>query len=130
MNFTLQLEKYGFTEYKPFDVQLMRIDPEVRKLCEQNKCGYYGKSHMCPPAIKGIEEWKQEMQSFENAVMVTKAYPTQGSFDIKGMFEGATDFGKTLSNLKQDIEEQYPEKRKMIFVLRKAISFYILELRA
>ena len=114
MSFTLQLEKYNITEYKPFDVRLMRIDQEVRNLCEQNKCGQYGKNHMCPPAIKGIEEWKQEIQSFQNAVIVTKVYPTKSSFDMKGMLEGATDFGKTLSNLKQDIEEQYLEKRKMI----------------
>ena len=114
MNFDLHLEKYNFTEYKPFDVRLMRIDQEVRNLCEQNKCGYYGKNHMCPPEIKGIEEWKQEILSFKNAVIVTKFYPTKSSFDMKGMFEGASDFGKTLSSVKQDIEEHFPEKRKMV----------------
>ncbi|MBN1848557.1 MAG: DUF2284 domain-containing protein [Deltaproteobacteria bacterium] len=114
MNFDLHPEKYDFTEHKPFEVGLIRFDQRVRELCQQNKCGHYGKNHMCPPAIKEMVEWKQEIQSFENAVIVTKLYPTKGSFDMKGMLEGAREFGKTLGRLKEDMEKDYPQKRKMV----------------
>jgi predicted metal-binding protein len=114
MNFKLNLEKYDFTEYKPFDVGLIRFDQVVRNLCRQNKCGQYGKNHMCPPAIKDMDEWKQDILSFKNAVIVTKVYPTKSSFDMKGMLEGARDFSKTLGRIKEDIEKDYPLERKMV----------------
>ena len=111
MSFELDLEKYDFKEYKEFNTNLIRIDQAVRDMCRQNACGQYGKNHMCPPAIKDIEEWKTDILSYENAVMVTKVYTTESSFDMKAMFEGIADFQKTLVGLKEKIVKQFPEKR-------------------
>ena len=68
MNVALPLEKYGFTEYREFDINLITIDQTVRDLCKQNTCGQYNRNHMCPPAIKGIEEWKEEISSWQDAI--------------------------------------------------------------
>jgi len=106
LDFELDLEKYLFTEHKEFDVTMIRIDQKVREMCEQNKCGFYGRNHMCPPAIKCIEEWAKEIFLFKSAVIVTKAYPTKSSFDMRAMFEGLVDFRKTLLELKEDVGAQ------------------------
>ena len=111
MNVELPLDKYNFKEYKEFDINLITIDQAVRDLCKQNTCGQYNRNHMCPPAIKGIDEWKEEILSYTNAVLVSKVYPTQGGFDFKAWFEGIADFQKTLAGLKEDVEAQFPEKR-------------------
>jgi predicted metal-binding protein len=111
MDCDLHLEKYGFKEYREFDIGLIRIDQGVRDLCKQNTCGQYNRNHMCPPAIKGIEEWKEEICSYTNAVLVSKVYPTHGGYDFKAWFEGIRDFQKTLVTLKEDLEAQCPDKR-------------------
>jgi len=111
MSFELHLEKYNFKECKEFDLSSIRIDQAVRNLCRQNACGQYGKNHMCPPAIKDIEEWKKEILSYKNGVIVTKVYQTKNSFDMEAMFEGMADFQKTLVRLKEDLRDEFPEKR-------------------
>ena len=70
------LEKYHFKELKEFDVGMIIFDPLVRKLCEQNVCGHFGKNHMCPPAVIEIDAWRNEITSYQNAAIVTKVYPT------------------------------------------------------
>ena len=111
MEVELQLKNYGLTEYKEFDIGLINIDQAVRDLCKQNTCGQYNRNHMCPPAIKGIEEWKEEICSYTHAVLVSKAYPTQGGLDFKAWFEGMRDFQKILVGVKEDVEARFPEQR-------------------
>lgn len=97
-------------EYGRVDVKTITIVPGVRELCRQNACGYYGKNHMCPPAIKGIEEWKEEIFSFEHAFVVTKVFPTKNRFDVKAMHEGGVNFENTLRTIRDDADKRYPEK--------------------
>ena len=110
MDFDLTSEKYGFREHREFDPALITIDPAVRGMCKQNACGQYGKNHMCPPAIKDIDEWKKEIDVFKEAVIVTKVYNVESSFDFKSMLDGMADFQKTLLKLKKDIAVKLPEK--------------------
>ena len=114
MDFELHLEKYDFKEYEEFDVHLVRFDQVVRDICSQNACGHYGKNHMCPPAIKDIKEWKKEITSYENAVIVTKVYQTKNKFDMKSMFEGIVDFQNTLIRLKEDLADEFPKKKVLL----------------
>ncbi|MGD9212604.1 MAG: DUF2284 domain-containing protein [Desulfobacteraceae bacterium] len=101
-------------EYRHISIDIIPIDPKLRKYCEQNACGSFGKNHMCPPAVKEIREWKQEIHSFEQAVLISKVYSTKSSFDLKAMHNGAVDFEKSLRNIKEAYEEQCPEKRIML----------------
>lgn len=111
MGLELYIENYGFDEYSRFDLSLIRIDQEIRELCKQNTCRQYDNNHMCPPAVMDLEEWKKEIGSYKNAVLVTRIYPTKSSFDLKGMLEGAKDFQKTLIKLREDITNEYPKIR-------------------
>jgi len=114
MSFELHLEKHNFKEYKTFDVNLIRFDQVVRNICAQNACGQYGKNHMCPPAIKDIREWEEEILSYKNAMIVTKVYQTKNKFDMKSMLAGIVDFQKTLIGLKEDLAAQFPGKRHLV----------------
>lgn len=91
-------------EYKLFDKNMISIDPEVRELCKANACGHYGRNHMCPPAVQGIEKWRQEIMSFGQTVLVSKVYSIKDSFDLKGMHKGAGNFEKTLRQIKEAVQ--------------------------
>lgn len=67
--------------------------------------------HMCPPAIKSIKVWKEEICSYTNAILVSKVYLTHSGYDFKAWFEGIRDFQKTLVGVKDDFEAQCPDKR-------------------
>ena len=95
------LQDNNIHEFNQFDIKLIKFEPKVRNLCEQNSCGSFKRNHMCPPAVDSIEKWKNTIQSFEKAVMVTKVYLTKSSFDIKAMQGGLRKFEKTLENIKK-----------------------------
>lgn len=114
MNFKFDTEKYGFNEQREFDVTLITVDQCVRDFCRDNACGQYGTNYMCPPAIKGIEEWKEDIYSYEKGWIVTKAYPTNGPFDIKTWLEAMADFQKRLIRFKKDIHKERPEQRLLL----------------
>jgi len=101
-------------EHKLFDKNIIPINPEVREFCKQNACGQYGKNHMCPPAVKGIEEWKQEIMSFGQTVLVSKVYQTNGSFDLKGMQKAGVNFEKTLRKIKEEVKIQFQGNKTMV----------------
>lgn len=104
------LSEYGLTEVLAFNPEKIKITPDVRKMCEQNSCGQYGRNYMCPPFIKSLDECEKEIRSFNNAVIFTGAYPIKNSFDFEGMMDAAADFGKTIQKMKKTVKERYPDK--------------------
>ncbi len=114
MSFEHHLDKYNFKEYKRCDVNSIRFDPVVRKICSQNACGHYAKSHMCPPAIKDVKEWKKEILSYKNAVIVAKVYQTKNKSDMKSMLEGIVDFQETLIGLKDDLADEFHGEKYLV----------------
>lgn len=115
MDLDFIFDGYGFKEHREFDPGLITIDPVVREMCRQNACGQYGKNHMCPPAIKDIDAWKKDIEAFKQAVIVTKVYALESSFDFKSMMDGIADFQKMLIRLKKDNAAQFPDRE--IFLL-------------
>ena len=114
MGIVFNLEKYNFNEQKEIDVSLITVDQAVREICKQNKCGQYGTNHMCPPAIKSITDWKEEILVYQKALIVTKVYPTAGSFDLKTWLESMADFQKILLRVKRDFQKKFPEKNILL----------------
>ena len=107
-------KKYEFNEHKEFDVNLIIIDPGVRDMCKANACGQYGTNHMCPPALKDIDAWKKEINTYKEGLIITKIYSTNGPFDINTWLEAMADFQKRLIRLKKDILKDTPEQRLLL----------------
>ena len=105
--------KYNFKEIKEFDLSLIRFDIAVRKMCEQNICGKYGNNHMCPPGVKGMEQWKEDILLFEKGMVVTKVYPLKRKYDMNAMLEGIKDFQKTLLTCREDVHSRFPEMKTL-----------------
>lgn len=66
--------------------------PELRKLCEMNSCGAYGKNYTCPPHIGQIDDLIEKMKTYDTAVIFRAVYQLEDSFDIEGMNEGSAKF--------------------------------------
>lgn len=45
-----------------------------RKSCEQNVCGCHGTTWGCPPGVGTIDECRDEMKSYKNAVVIHRRY--------------------------------------------------------
>ena len=93
-----------FTDMKEVPSTGITLRKEVRDLCKQNTCGYYGKNWTCPPAVPPLSTFKERFGLFDTFLVVYQVYPTQGSFDWKGMMAGAVLFKKNLQDMKTALE--------------------------
>lgn len=71
----------------------------VRKACEQNHCGCWGKTWACPPGCGSLEELKATCTQYDNILIMTKVINLKDSFDLESMNLGRNDFTQYLRQL-------------------------------
>ena len=98
-----------FENSKAIPTAKITLEDSVRKMCEQNTCGQYGKNWTCPPNIKSVDEFRQEISSFDTCLVVYQVYDVKNSFDWRGMMAGAKDFNHRLFKLKKKIDTVHPD---------------------
>ena len=81
------------------EVERMVFDPELRKRCESNYCGNYGKNHMCPPLLGASDDLIARARQFKYAVAFNKVYPLLDSYDYEGMTLGQKSFKDDLQKI-------------------------------
>jgi predicted metal-binding protein len=80
------LEK-GAKNSSIIEVSGIYFDPELRKACEQNYCGNFGKNWTCPPLCGEVEDLIKKAKQFSHAVLFQTIYNLEDSYDIEGMSE-------------------------------------------
>ncbi len=98
-----------FDNTKTIPFSKVAFSSEVRKLCEQNMCGNFGKSWTCPPAVESTEELHRQLLQFNQVIIVNKVYALADSFDWEGMKSGAEDFQSKILKLKKVIRKENPD---------------------
>ena len=63
------------------------FDEGVRYACEQNYCGRYGKSWMCPPGVGEPENMSEGLLTYKNVFVFTTKHDIEDSYDVEGMAE-------------------------------------------
>ncbi|MFZ7120105.1 MAG: DUF2284 domain-containing protein [Eubacteriaceae bacterium] len=95
-----------FSNYHEIPVKNIKIEDEVRKLCEQNYCGNYNKIWTCPPAVGTIDETRKIVEKYDSFLLVYEVYNVKNSFDMQGMMEGVSDFKEKLQKIKKEISKE------------------------
>ena len=98
-----------FDHFKDIPVASVPFSPEVRKMCEQNACGNYGKCWTCPPAVGAYDALLSQKAGFQRFVVVDKVYALEDSFDWEGMVQSARDFQSRILEIKKTIQKDCPE---------------------
>ena len=90
---------YPICEFTQIVPQHIPFSESVRKACEQNACGCYGKYWSCPPGAGSLEENKQRLLKYKNAFVYTTKHQLEDSFDTDGMENGRKQHSKIDSAL-------------------------------
>ncbi len=75
--------------------------PELRKACEENYCGNYGRNWKCPPHVGEINQLIAQAKTYQTALIFQKIYPLEDSFDFEGMMTAGADFRNILHEIGQ-----------------------------
>lgn len=83
-------------------VTRIEFEPEFRKLCEQNSCGMYGRSWMCPPCVGPVDELIARAKSYRTALIYQTVDSLEDSYDFEGMMAA----GRRMNALAQRIRTE------------------------
>ncbi len=78
----------------------VRTDAVFRKMCEQNLCGNYGRSWMCPPDAGPIEELMAEVRTFSHILVYQTVGELEDSYDFEGMMEAGARHNRVVCRIR------------------------------
>ncbi len=87
-----EIFRAGFQDSGVTDTAALRFYPEIRAVCEENRCRGYGGSWACPPAVGSLEECRERVLSFEKLQLFSKAYLMTDSMDFSTVGRAMKDF--------------------------------------
>lgn len=60
----------GFSHVGELDVDTIELKPEVRAMCNADKCNSYDKNWSCPPACGTLEECGQKIHKYKKGILL------------------------------------------------------------
>jgi len=78
---------YPVWEHAMISPKDITFSENVRKACEVNYCGRYGKCWTCPPGAGDWQVLRDHFREYEHAFVFTTKYDLEDSFDVEGMDE-------------------------------------------
>lgn len=91
----------------------IKYSPEFRRLCEQNKCGHYGKNWMCPPAVGPYEELKARASCCKEGLVFQTIHRLSHSRDRKGLREAFKAHDEALQRIIAHLRDKYRIKEML-----------------
>ncbi len=73
---------YGYGSAAVSDIV---FDVNLRKACEANYCGCYGRNYACPPFSGTPDEMIERVKKFNRVIVFQTVTPLIDSFDFEGM---------------------------------------------
>lgn len=98
--------RLGATRSAIIQVSDIQFSDSFRDLCEQNHCGKFNTTWMCPPAVGPYEELKNQVLRFDKGLVVQTVYQLEDSFDFEGMMRAAAIYGKVMRDILNDIRSE------------------------
>ena len=91
----------------------LQYSSEFRRLCEENKCGHYGKNWMCPPAVGPYEELKTKAGQYKEGIVFQTVHPLSRSHDRKGIHEAFMAHDEALKKIIGYLQDRYGIKEML-----------------
>lgn len=80
-------ESIGFSHVGAVAMEQLKFLPEVRAMCESNRCQAYNKSWVCPPACGTLEEITEKARRYHRGILVQTTAQMEDDFDLETMME-------------------------------------------
>lgn len=97
--------KRGAFKAGVIDVEKIPFEAELRKSCEVNYCGNYGRNWMCPPNVGGIDELIQKAKDYKYALVYQTVADIEDSFDYEGMVAAGKRHKEITDRITEKVKE-------------------------
>ena len=80
------------------------FDTELRKACEVNSCGRYGRNYTCPPHTGTVEELIAQAGVYEDMLLFQTIGQLEDSYDFEGMQDASVVHKALTQGVFDDLE--------------------------
>lgn len=112
INLDLTIKKaldIGFSTVSQLDCSTIKLMPEVREMCEVNKCNQYDKNWVCPPACGTLEECEEKIKNYNLGIIVQTVGNLEDSMDFEGMVEIEKKHKSLFLKLSDELKKEYKD---------------------
>ena len=89
----------GIALVQEIDPGMLVPEQWVRNLCEEDKCGNYGKNYTCPPFVGALGEMRDRLANFHRGILFQYTAPVDVKGDRKRVEESKVDFHRKILQL-------------------------------
>lgn len=99
----------GFTAAAELDVDSIKLRPEVRQMCADNKCQMYGKNWCCPPGVGDLEECERKVRRYVRGILVQTMGKLEDEMDFETMMKVEADHKEHFEKMRELLQAEYPK---------------------
>ncbi len=108
---TALAQKAGFAHIGFAPIRHIETHPELRKYCEENRCGNYGANWACPPACGSVIELSDRLNSYTTMMLLQSVividYTNDPELLISRMREHELDHRAQFCSFANLVKERY-----------------------
>ena len=104
-----QAEEFGFSHAGPLDVSTIRLMPEVREMCAQNKCNVYNTNWCCPPGLGDLKECGKKIRAYTRGLLVQTTGELEVELDGETMMETQAKHKENFDSFCRELRKVYPD---------------------
>lgn len=99
----------GFSRCKPLKPATLRPLPQVRQMCQADRCRAWNKSWSCPPACGTLEACTARLTAYREGVLVQTTGMLEDPFDYESMMETEAKHKAAFQKLHRLLRQQFPD---------------------
>lgn len=99
----------GFTHAHPLDPGTIELKADVRRMCEANLCGQYGKRWSCPPGCGSLEDGREKIASYSRSILVQTVGLLEDELDGEGMMDAERVHKERFQQLYLRLKIHFPQ---------------------
>jgi predicted metal-binding protein len=105
--FVNEAKEMGFSEAGELKLSALVFMPEVRDMCNADRCHQYGKNWRCPPGCGSIEEAADKAARYSYGIIVQTIGQMEDDFDYDTIQATGQKHKKNFAALVEKIKERY-----------------------
>jgi predicted metal-binding protein len=97
----------GFSQAGELNVSALVFMPEIRQMCNANRCHQYGKNWRCPPGCGSIEEAAEYAAKYSYGILVQTIGNMEDDFDYETIEATSDKHTKNFFALVEKLKARY-----------------------
>lgn len=96
----------GFETVAPLSVDTLSFLPEIRNMCQDDRCHKYHRCWTCPPACGTLEQCEKTARAYDHGILMQTVGELEDAFDYEGFMRIEALHKQRLLHLVEELHKE------------------------